>query len=167
MYVLQIQTGRELEICAALKSIGITAYAPCERIIIRKSGLWTKKLKLLFPGYAFADIEYSAEIFHRIKPVSGVIRFLGSPTPLSKREEDTINRLANGGEVIEPSVALTDDNGNITGFEGFLSNCEDKISYINKRQKKAAVAVRFDGRLHKANISFDFQNKAYGVTGQG
>lgn len=167
MYVLQIQTGRELEICAALKRIGITAYAPCERIIIRKSGLWTKKLKLLFPGYAFADIEYSAEIFHRIKPVSGVIRFLGSPSPLPKHEENMINWLANGGEIIEPSVALTDDNGNITGFEGFLNNCEDKISYINKRQKKAAVAVRFDGRLHKANISFDFPDKADSVTGQG
>ena len=61
IYVLQIQTGKETEVCASLKHIGIKAYAPCERIIIRRGGLWTKMLKLLFPGYVFTDIEYSAE----------------------------------------------------------------------------------------------------------
>lgn len=169
IYVLQIQTGKENEVCASLKRIGITAYAPCERIIIRRGGLWTKMLKLLFPGYAFTDVEYSAEMFHRIKPVPGVIRFLGSPTPLPEHEAEMINWLANGGEIIEPSEAIVDENGNITGFKGFLNGCENKIRFVNKRQKKALIAVRFDGKLHKANISFDFpdEEQTDGITGQG
>lgn len=169
IYVLQIQTGMENEVCSSLNRTGIAAYAPCERIIIRRGGLWTKMLKLLFPGYVFADVEYSAEMFHRIKPVPGVIRFLGSPTPLPEHEAEMINWLANGGEVIEPSEAVTNENGDITGFKGFLNGCEDKIRYVNKRQKKALIAVRFDGKLHKANISFDFPDKdqADGMTGQG
>lgn len=159
IYVLQIQTGKETEVCASLKHIGIKAYAPCERIIIRRGGLWTKMLKLLFPGYVFTDIEYSAEMFHRIKPVCGVIHFLGSPTPLPEHEAEMINWLANGGEIIEPSEAVVDENGSIIGFKGFLNGCEDKIRYVNRRQKKALIAVRFDGKLHKANISFDFPDK--------
>lgn len=156
IYVLQIQSGKEPEVCTSLKRIGIKVYAPCERIIIRRGGLWTKMLKLLFPGYVFTDIEYSAEMFHKIKPISGVIRFLGSPTPLPEHEAEMINWLANGGDIIEPSEAVIGENGSIIGFKGFLNGCEDKIRYINKRQKKALIAVRFDGKLHKANISFDF-----------
>lgn len=156
IYVLQVQTGREREICTALGRDGITAYAPCERILIRKGGLWSKMLKFLFPGYVFVDIEYNAEMFHRINPVSGVIRFLGMPTPLPRNEAEMILWLANGGEIIEPSVAIADENGNISGFEGFLKGNESRITYINSRQKKVSVTVKFDGKSHKANIAFDF-----------
>lgn len=155
MYVLQIQAGKEYEVCAALKRDNITAYAPGERIIIRKGGLWSKMLKLLFPGYVFVDIDYNAKVYHRINPVSGVIRFLGEPTPLPKDEEEMILWLANNGNVIEPSTAIIDENGNITDFEGFLGGCQSRIRYINKRQKKASVIVTFGGKQHKANIAFD------------
>lgn len=165
IYVLQVQTGREPYICAELKRSEITAYNPREIILIRKSGLWTKKNIELFPGYVFADIDYKAKTHHTIKRIEGVIRFLGAPTPLPKAEAERILWLANGGNVIEPSEAITDEEGNITAFEGFLKDCEDKICYINRRQKKASVIVKFGGSSHKTNISFDYKCKE--STGQG
>lgn len=112
-------------------------------------------IKLLFPGYVFVDIDFSAEAFHTINPVEGVIRFLGLPTPLPEREADMILWLANGGEIIESSP-LTVDGDKIT-CGGFLEGHEDDIKYLNARQKKAAVEVRFGGKIHRANISIEIK----------
>ena len=40
MYVLQVLTGRETEICGKLRRAGITAYCPQERRQIRRGGRW-------------------------------------------------------------------------------------------------------------------------------
>lgn len=160
IYVLQVQTGKELDVSAALSRAGIQADVPRERLLIRKGGLWSKMIKLLFPGYVFVTVEYNAEIHHTIKSVSGVIRFLGAPTPLSEYEADMIRWLSNGGEIIEQSLIRTDGDGNIIGYEGFLEGNEDKIKRLNLRQKKASVEVKFGGKTHKANLGIDFpENK--------
>lgn len=156
IYVLQVQAGKETTVRRLLEQQGVVAYVPRERIEIRKGGLWSKMIKLLFPGYVFVDIDFDAEMFHKINPVSGVIRFLGLPTPLPQREADIILWLSNGGEIIEPSP-LTVDGDKIT-CRGFLTGHEDDIKRLNARQKKASVEVRFDGKVHKANIGVEIQN---------
>lgn len=156
IYVLQVQTGKETTVRKLLEQQGVVAYVPRERIEIRKGGLWSKMIKLLFPGYVFVDIDFDAEMFHKINPVSGVIRFLGLPTPLPQREADLILWLSNGGEIIEPSP-LTVDGDNIT-CGGFMTGHEDDIKRLNARQKKASVEVRFGGKVHKANIGVEIQN---------
>lgn len=152
IYVLQVQTGKELAVRSELERKNISAFVPRERILIRKGGLWSKMIKLLFPSYVFVDINYNAELFHKIKPVSGVIRFLGQPTALHEHEAEMVLWLSNGGEIIEPSAVNVDDNGNVIGYEGFLQGQESRIKYLNLRQKKAAVEVKFGGKIHKANL---------------
>lgn len=153
IYVLQVMSGKELSVLAKLNRQGISVSVPRELILIRKGGLWSKMLKLLFPAYVFVEIEYTPEMFHRINAVDGVIRFLGSPSPLPDHEAEMIRWLSNDGKVIEPSTFITDENGRITGFEGFLKGNEDRIKFLNIRQKKASVEVKFGGKTHKANIS--------------
>lgn len=154
IYVLQVQTGKELAVRSQLLRESIAADVPRERIIIRKGGLWSRMIKILFPGYVFVDIDFSAEMFHKINPVTGVIRFLGSPTPLAEHEAEMIQWLSNGGEVIEPSNLISLEDGQIV-CDGFLAGHEDKIKRLNLRQKKAAVEVRFGGKTHKANLSVE------------
>ena len=120
IYVLQVQTGKELAVRGQLLRDGISADVPRERIIIRKGGLWSKMIKNLFPGYVFVDIDFSAEMFHRINPVPGVIRFLGNPTPLPEHEAEMIRWLSNGGEVIEPSTVISIEDEQIV-CDGFLA----------------------------------------------
>ena len=156
IYVLQVQTGKETTVRKLLEQQGVVAFVPRERIEIRKGGLWSKMIKLLFPGYVFVDIDFDAEMFHKINPISGVIRFLGLPTPLPQREADLILWLANGGEIIEPSP-LTVDGDKIT-CEGFWAGHEGDIKRLNARQKKASVEVRFGGKVHRANIGVEIQN---------
>ncbi len=159
IYVLQVLTGKELSVRAELLRRGITAEVPREKILIRRDGLWSKKIKLLFPGYVFTEIDFTSEIFHKIKPVPGIIKFLGQPTPLSDREAEMIRWLSNGGEIIEPSIINFDANENITGYEGFLNGRESEIKYLNLRQKKARIEVRFGGKVHKANISVETRSE--------
>lgn len=159
IYVLQVLTGKELSVRTELLRRGISAEVPRERILIRKDGLWSKKIKLLFPGYVFTDINYCAETFHKINPVPDVIKFLGQPTPLHDREAEIIRWLSNGGEVIEPSVINFDSDGNITGYEGFLNGRESEIKYLNLRQKKARIEVQFGGKIHRANISVETKSE--------
>lgn len=158
IYVLQVQTAKELAVRSLLEQQDISAFVPRERLLIRKNGLWSKMIKLLFPGYVFVDIDYSADMFHKINPIPGVIRFLGSPSPLPEHEEGMIRWLSNGGEIIEPSAAVIGADGNITGYEGFLAGNEDKIKYLNLRQKKASVEVKFGGKIHKANIGIEIKD---------
>ena len=73
--------------------------------------------------------------------------------------------LFNGGNVIEQSTALIDENGFCIGYEGFLQGYEDRVTYFNKRQKKASVEVKFGGRIHKANLGIEL--KAADKAGQG
>ncbi len=154
IYVLQVQTGKELDVRCRLLREGIAADVPRERIIIRKGGLWSKMVKNLFPGYVFVDIDYGAEMFHRINPISGVIRFLGNPTPLPEHEANMIRWLSNSGEIIEPSTVLRLEDEQIV-CDGFLAGHEDKITYLNPRQKKARIEVRFGGKVHRANLSVE------------
>ena len=114
----------------------------------------------MFPGYVFLDIDYNAETYHKIKPVDGVIKFLGkpSPVPISADEEEFMRLLFNDGEIIPESKADVGRDGNITVTEGWLLGKEKYVTYWNIRQKKAAVIVCFGGKRHRANVGVEYTN---------
>ena len=141
IYVLQVQTCKELAVRGQLLREGISAEVPRERIIIRKGGLWSKMIKNLFPGYVFVDINYTPEMFHKINPVSGVIRFLGNPTPLPEHEAEMIRWLSNGGEVIEPSTVISIEDEQIV-CDGFLAGHEDKIIAIPPKYRPVTSMIK-------------------------
>ena len=151
-YVIQVQSGRETDIVNDVIRDGISASAPRQLIHIRKGGVWKEHIKVIFGGYVFIHETYSAELFHRIKAVSGVIRFLGDPSPIAEHEAEMIAWLSNNGEIIEPSEVRINSDGSVTVCSGFLKNCEDKIKRFNLRQRKASVEISFAGKIHRANL---------------
>lgn len=165
IYVIFVQPSKELKVRADLERKGFEAYVPRRELLIHKSGLWTKVINILFPGYVFVDMEYSAENHIAVKHTENVLRLLGAPTPLKNEEAELMRWLFNGGNIIEESTALIDKNGNCAGYEGFLQGYEDRVTYFNRRQKKATVEVRFGGRIHKANLGINL--KAADTTDQG
>ncbi len=169
IYVIQVQPSKELRVRAELIRKSILSYVPIRELLIHKSGLWTKTRDIIFPSYVFVEIDYSAELHHLIKQTDGVLKILGAPSPLPEYESEIMRWLFNDGEIIEQSNALIDDFGNCIGYEGFLSGQDDKITYLNKRQCKASVAVKFGGRVHKANLGIELKTapKADDNTGQG
>lgn len=104
-YVLQVLTGRERDVCEALRRKGVRARAPAQRMDIRRRGQWQTEERLLLPGYVFVGAEYTAALFHVVSPVSGVIRWLGlhcgEPQALDTRE--TLRWRLDIEETLEPS----------------------------------------------------------------
>lgn len=165
IYVIQVTPSKEMKVCTELIRDGIEAYVPRRELLIHKSGLWTKVINILFPGYVFIQMDYSAKLHIKVKHTDYVLRFLGSPTPLPQKEAALMEWLFNGGEIIKQSVALVNDDGFCIGYEGFLHGYEDRVTYFNKRQCKASVEVRFGGKVHRANLGIEL--KAADKTGQG
>ena len=114
--------------------------------------MWKEHIKVIFSGYVFIHGDYSAELFHKVKAVSGVIRFLGTPSPLAEHEAEMIEWLSNNGEIIEPSEVRINSDGSVVVCGGFLKGCEDKIKRFNLRQRKATVEISFAGKIHRANL---------------
>ena len=120
--------------------------------------------RVLFKVMNFCEIDkYASKSYCAIHGVSEQIN-LRDVSSVNTAELHDVNLITYGFPCQDISSAghqkgFFDENGNITGFKGFLNGCENKICFVNKRQKKALIAVRFDGKLHKANISFDFPDE--------
>ena len=165
IYVVFVQPSKEMKVRAELERKGFEAYVPRRELLIHKSGLWTKIINIIFPGYVFVDMEYSPRNHIAITHTDNVLRILGTPSPLLEDEASVMKWLFNGGNIIEESTALIDSNGNCVGFEGFLKGYDNRVTYFNRRQKKATVEVKFGGRTHKANLGIIL--KSADTTGQG
>ena len=116
-YVIQVKTGEESGIARRLKNQAIRAEVPIENRPIRSGGAWTKKEYILFPGYVFLDMDFTARNYYRVKEVPGVIRFLGdskAPSTLSYLEAEWIRILSGNGEPLEPTLVREDGSGGIT-----------------------------------------------------
>lgn len=159
IYVLQTESGMEMNIRAKLLRENISAYVPRRELILRKNAGWTKVVNLILPGYVFIECDYSAELYHRIKPIDGVVRFLGAPSPIRAAEEDFMRLLFNGGEVIPQSEAEVDISGKVTVTGGWLVGKEQYITKFNVRQKKASAEITFGGIKHRINFGVDYIRK--------
>ena len=108
-YVLQVMTGREREVCEALRRKGVKARAPAQRMEIRRRGQWQTEERLLLPGYVFVGVDYSAALFHVVSPVYGVIRWLGlhcgEPQALDARE--ALRWRLDSEETLKPCLLYT------------------------------------------------------------
>lgn len=157
MYVLHVQTMRELKVKRELLRKGITAYVPQETALLRKGGKWHEFIRMLMFGYVFIRLDsLTPERYYSVKQTPGVIRFLGSPPePLPKAEEQRCIWLLNDGEPLKPSKGYV-QNGRLVPTEGFLSEFPGTIKSFNRRQKRATAILQILGREHEVTLSVDF-----------
>lgn len=158
IYVLQVQPGTDLKVRAALEREEITAYAPRREMTVRKNGCWSRDISLMLQGYVFVDCNYSAEMFHKVKPIDGVLKWLGKPTPITGAEEKFMRLLFNGGMAISESTAeINRLNGQITITGGWLLDKQEYIKDFNVRKRRALLEIRFGGKLHRTSAAVEFK----------
>lgn len=102
VYVLQVRSGCEEFVCKRLKLLGLDAFLPMKKAIIRKNGI---KNQLIFSQYVFLKFKPNSENYHLIRHIEGVVRFLGTGIPMatSKLEEAYLQLLRNHDESIDIS----------------------------------------------------------------
>lgn len=150
MYVLQVKYNKEIQVKNTLEEQGFSVFQPTAEILIRNKGNWKSQIKPLFPQYIFVECEMTAENYRSIKSVSGVVRFLGAenPEPLPADEKEYIMLLNNGGEIVRASEVEVSPDGTKKVVSGMLKKYEDKIVFINLRQRRAGIELELCGKKH-------------------
>ena len=150
MYVLQVKFRRENKVKNSLEKMGFSVFSPTEEIIIRSKGKWKSQIKLIFPQYIFVECEMTSENYRKIKAIHGVVRFLGieKPEPLPADEREYIIILNNNGEIVRASEIEVSGDGTKKVVSGMLKNYENKIYFINPRQRRAGIELELCGKKH-------------------
>lgn len=155
LYVLFVQSGRELRIVEELRRKKITAYCPRQLKAERRRGNWQYAERIIFPGYVFVDVpELQPWVWHSVMKCSGAIRFV-SELPLQPDEDDYIRRLCNDGDCIGISRGYVSD-GVLHITNGFLRDLDHEIIKFNRRGKRASADVTIYGEKHRIVFSVEF-----------
>lgn len=146
-YVLQVMTGKELDIRNHLQKKGIKAWTPRKTVMERKNGVWKTSIKLLFPSYVLVKIDLDASIYYYLKPLPGVIKFLGTkaPEPVSEDEIAVIARLTGEDDMLEISNIYIEGSC-IKVVSGPLVGLEGKIIKLEPRRQRAKVNISLMGQ---------------------
>lgn len=152
IYVIQTKPNQEIFLLKELERVGVKAFAPSENRKIRYRGKWHTQNALIFSGYVFIDIEkYSPELFHKIHKLTGFIRFLGSPSPLSPTEIEQIKWLCNDGKPIETSHYRL-ENGKAVFVDGVIFRLQHLITNFNLRQHRVKLRITVNGRSFNVSL---------------
>lgn len=158
-YVLQVMTGDELNVADKLRQHRIGVMVPQEQRAIRSAGSWHYKDFVLFRGYVFVKLEYTAEIYHIIRHLPSVIRFLGQPPePLWPQEVAWLKLLDQAGDPLCPTKMITLPNGKLQPVEGILCDFESEVLRINRHRRQVEMQVTFAGHPHKLKLSIEILN---------
>ena len=76
-YILQVQTGSELDVQKELLRRGVEAVVPLENRQIHRAKQWISKQYIVFSGYVFIRVMYSWSQYYILSNINGVIRLLG------------------------------------------------------------------------------------------
>ncbi len=101
IYVVFVQPSKELRVRMELERKGFKAYVPRRELTIHKSGLWTKIINIIFPGYVFVEMDYSPEnhiaVTHtdKIKELTETVKkFDGVDIDKLKSDLETANNIS-------------------------------------------------------------------------
>lgn len=152
-YVAQVQSGRELqtkEICNQIigSDLLIECFVPMYERLKCFSGIWQKRLEVLFPGYIFIQTNKINLLFYALKSVPKLTKILGSDynfIPIDKSEERFLTKFFNQNYIIEISKGfIVGENVHI--LEGPMINFKGKIQKIDRHKRTAYIEIEMFGR---------------------
>lgn len=155
MYVLQVVSGKEKEILNRLLDLGFKCLVPEGFRYRRTKGAWQGLSEIIFKGYVFVSMTWSAENYYKITSVDGVIRLLradSTPLQLTFLEEEWIVVLDSLGAK-PTTVELIDDKCFIK--DGVLSKFETSIVKVDKHKRCALIEIMVLGETHKIELGID------------
>lgn len=151
IYVIQTKPNHEADLLKELEKVGVKAFAPSENRKIRRRGKWHTQNVLIFSGYVFVELKYSPKLFHKIRKLTGFIRFLGSPSPLSATESEQIKWLCNDGKPIEVSHYRL-EGGKAKFIDGVVFKLQRFITNFNLRQHRVKLRLTVNGKSFNVSL---------------
>ncbi len=162
MYVLHVQTGRETAVANRLKEIGFKVFLPqAEQLYLRKKE-WLTKTTVIFKGYVFVDMAYTAANYYKVIGIDNVIGLLkigDMVAPINAVEESYIKLLAQPALISLINIDFDDDNNAFICDDGqkFLQN---RLKKINKHKRTAVFEFEIGGNIHDITLSIKIKQAA-------
>lgn len=152
-YVLQVGTGKEIEVKNRLEQQGYKVLVPLLEKQIRQKGIWHNHLDVIFTGYVFIKLDYKWSDYYFICKLPYVIRLLGggkSPTPLTDEEIMTVRRI----DMLRSASLVKFENNKLIPLKGLLLEFKDSLISYKRRQKRAVVELVIAKTKTKVTVSF-------------
>lgn len=157
MYVLQVNSGKELEVKRRLDELGIQTLVPEAFRYKRYKSSWNEEVSIIFTGYVFVRMDYSAENYYKIMTVDDIIRFLkvgNEMAALSFMEEEWIKILSSKEVRVAQQISINDE-GEAILLSDTLKKFETRISKIDKHKRSAEFNLEVLNEEHKIVLGID------------
>lgn len=138
-YTLQTNPNYEAKVITALEAkqkdenLAVQEiFSPMEVIREVKDGKVKEKSRRVYTNYIFIKMDFSDEIWHSIRKIKGVVKFIGNgvrPSMMSDREIDEMKKKVENGTLQARVQFKVNDNvrikdGSFTGFIGIIQKVE-------------------------------------------
>lgn len=159
-YVVWVETGQEQYTKALCRKLleadsGSDSYRECfipmkeKAWRDKKTGTWTTRKEILFPGYLFFDADDAVKLNTALYAIPRFTKLLGDDDgaiPLCAHEVDFLERFTNQEHVLEMSVADL-IGGEIVVKSGPMANYHGKVTHIDRRKRECTFEMEFFGRM--------------------
>lgn len=172
-YVIQALSGYEHKAELALKKVIAQErledsfgdiIVPVEEVLEIKKGQKKKVERKPYPGYIFAQVRMSDELWHIIKKIPKIVGFVGGksgePTPLTEDEaKRMLSSLEKMSDAPRPKV-LFEVGEVIRVIEGPFADFNGSIEEIDYERNRLSVAVVIFGRSTPVELDFSQVEKS-------
>lgn len=164
-YIVQTFAGQEERVKAkiekSIKEMGMenrifSVLVPEEEVVEMKAGKRDSKMKKMYPGYVFIEMDLDEASWYAIRQTPGVARFIGSkisPIPVTDREmKRVLKQLGMKEERVESFFEAGETIRIISGpFRGYTGTVDE----INVAKSKLRSLVNIFGRDTPVEVNFD------------
>ncbi len=113
----------------------------------RKNGKWTRRVRVLFPGYIFIHGVMDAKAYKNLWQVPGLFKLLCTdrePVQIPNYEIEVFSHLFDKEDIIQESDIFMEGE-QVTIVNGPLTALKGKILKVDKRKGRARVMLDFLG----------------------
>lgn len=134
-------------------------FFPKRKLPIRRMGKIVQEIRPIFPGYIFvAADEIDPQLFNIMRSTKDFTRFLKNNrdiTPIEGRDLTILRHFLQFGGVAETSEVGFDENDRIVVKSGPMQGLEGLIVKVDKRKKRAKIALDFAKERFLIDLAFD------------
>ncbi|MDR0484263.1 MAG: transcription termination/antitermination protein NusG [Alphaproteobacteria bacterium] len=170
-YILQVYSGYEKRVLESIKEVvekkGLEArikelFIPTQEVLQMRYGKKNSIKKNLIRGYVFLNMDLNDQLFHLIKSISGVSKFLGAldkegiPFPVSQAEIDKMLNQVDSQNSVASNAANTFEVGEEVKIisEPFAS-FKGIIQEIEEEKMKLKISVSIFGRQTPVELEYN------------
>lgn len=161
-YALFVKTGNENKVKLRLEyrfKGEPEVFIPKRLVRERKKGIWSERIRVLFPGYVLMRGDITPKVLEQLWNVPDLFKLLKldcKPLTIPEEEVDVFRHLMDGGDTIGMSRAISVGD-QVQFMEGPLALVAMKGDVVDIDKRKGRAMVRFQFLGEERILSFSYE----------